>query len=172
MELRDAIELIRFDVGKTPAKWADLGCGGGLFSRALAHLLVPGSTVFAIDRTAPAFDFSGDEKGIELKKQTADFIDDEWGFSPLDGILMANSFHYVKEKASFIHKLTAYLKPDGRLLFVEYDTDVSNAWVPYPVRVEGLRLLLAKSGFSFNQKLHERPSAYGRAKLYSLLAKK
>jgi len=45
------------------------------------------------------------------------------------------------------------LRPSGRLLLVEYDTDKGNQWVPYPLKFETWRALADQSGFSGTRKL-------------------
>src|SRR5207237_9801429 len=55
MELHTAIELIK--PGITPvqnARWADLGCGQGLFTRALAQIIGKESTIYAVDANSHA----------------------------------------------------------------------------------------------------------------------
>ena len=52
VRLRDAIEMLAESGVDAlgPTKWADLGCGTGTFTLALADLLSPGSTIHAMDR--------------------------------------------------------------------------------------------------------------------------
>ena len=59
-------------------------------------------------------------------------------FFAVDGILMANALHYVRDKAAFIEKLKKYLKTSGELIIVEYDTVRQNRWIPYPITFEKL----------------------------------
>jgi hypothetical protein len=60
------------------------------------------------------------------------------------------------------------LKPDGRLLIVEYDTLRSNQWVPYPIDFASLKRMNA-TGFSSIEKLAEQPSQFRQGNIYSAL---
>lgn len=168
MHLDSAVSLIRTPllIGSLPARWADLGAGSGLFTKALAGLLCKGSEIYAVDKK-PAFVFSDFPQNIRLNPLALDFVREELPFNGLDGILMANSFHYVKEKLTFIRKLKQALKKTGILIVVEYDTNIPvGNWVPYPVDFLNLKTLLSKAGFESVEKLGEYPSVYGR-KMYS-----
>ncbi|MRG47341.1 methyltransferase domain-containing protein [Chitinophaga sp. SYP-B3965] len=163
MELSTAIELIRSDEfdKSSIAVWADLGCGSGLFTNALLNYLHPKSTVYAIDQ----YPVKINHPSIVLQKM--DFITADWELPPLDGILMANSLHFVEDKRSFLRKVKAALKPNGTLLLVEYDTDTPNHWVPFPASFSSLKRLLLESGFKNVHRLQEQPSIYGKANLYA-----
>ncbi len=89
----------------------------------------------------------------------------------LDGILMANSFHYVKDKSRLIERLQSFLKSDGMFLIVEYDTGKANRWVPYPLSFENLTLLFENNGFSLIEKVGERSSIFGPQKMYASVIK-
>jgi hypothetical protein len=58
MRLRDAIDMLADSgVGAlVPTIWADLGCGDGTFTLALADLLAPGSMIHAMISTARRFE--------------------------------------------------------------------------------------------------------------------
>ena len=164
MDLNNAISLIRTPllIKPHPTRWADLGAGSGLFTKALAGLLYEGSEIYAVDKK-PTSVFSDFPQDVNLKQLTLDFVRNELPFSGLDGILMANSFHYVKEKVAFIEKLKQALKKAGMLIIVEYDTSIPvGNWVPYPVDFSNLKTLFMKVGFGIVEKLSEYPSAYGR----------
>jgi trans-aconitate methyltransferase len=134
MRLRDAIRMLAESGVEAlgPTIWADLGCGDGIFTRALADMLPAGSLVHAIDldgsalrRIPPA------HKGVRISTYPADFMKQPWPFSGLDGILMANSLHYVEHQAEFIRACESQMRLPRRFLVVEYDMNEANRWVPY-----------------------------------------
>ncbi len=171
MDLRDAIALI------SPARlttsdqsvWADLGCGTGLFTYALANLLGKGSTIYAWDKANIPLSTLPIPHDIHIKHGQLDFVEDELPVSALDGILMANSLHYVSEKPAFIKKISAHLQGRGVFLVIEYEATRANQWVPYPVPFNALTKLFQQAGFSFAVKLNERRSLYGAGHMYAAL---
>jgi hypothetical protein len=52
---------------------------------------------------------------------------------------------------------------------VEYDMEIANHWVPYPISFLTLKKLFNDVGFSFVEKISERPSVFNRANLYSAI---
>ena len=70
--------------------------------------------------------------GTRLETIEADFRD-PLPLPPLDGIIAANAIHFVPEQAALLRRWREYLKPGGRLIVVEYDAEVGNRWVPYPL---------------------------------------
>ena len=170
MELKDAIKLIEgLGEKKTKEIWADLGCGSGLFTYALAHLLPSESLIYAVDKSSAALEKFPNPNLVTIQKQQLDFINELSRFKELDGILMANSLHFVRDKITFLSKLRPCLKTRGQLLLVEYNTDVSNHWVPYPTGYKTLKALLEKHGFSDFTKLSELPSRYQKGNMYSAI---
>jgi len=147
MNIDEATSLIKnADLPSVPTHWADLGCGSGLFTRALASLLPDGSSIHAIDRkpliqagiipgkTASVETASGKTTsgpGVDIIPVKADFITGDLDLPPLDGILMANSLHYVADKQTFLRRIDTWLRPAAQILIVEYDTDrpIAN-WYP------------------------------------------
>lgn len=57
MKRQEAVNLIEkaIQYSDKPQIWADLGCGDGTFTHALAHLLPNGSHIYAIDAQAQNF---------------------------------------------------------------------------------------------------------------------
>jgi len=167
MELSTAIRLLvkALPEKRTEQRWADLGAGSGLFSQALSTLLGDGSLIYAVDKKISSIATANDSVTIQSMK--GDFVRDALQPAPFDGLLMANSLHFVSDKQLFFEKLFRALKPEGSLLIVEYDTDVPNNWVPYPVSFDSLRKLVGPTGFGVPRRLETIPSLYNRASIYS-----
>ena len=160
MQLAEAVELIRHPVNSDQNIWADLGCGEGLFTKALSRLLVKDSLIYAVDKNRRSLSKVSVQDEIQLKRLQLDFVEDSFPFENLSGILMANSFHYVKNKESFIQKCINCLNNDGYFLIVEYNRDVSNPWVPYPVSFNSLQNLFSTFDYTV-RKLREATSRFG-----------
>jgi ubiquinone/menaquinone biosynthesis C-methylase UbiE len=169
MQQSEAIALIEKGVtGKFPQRWADLGCGNGVFTFALANLLPPESYITAIDKNQQHLpDFSNN---IRIDFQKADFVNEPIAISALDGILMANSLHFVADKSKLIKQLENAFTSSPRFLIVEYDTITANPWVPYPISFQGLDHEFNQLGYK-THKLAEMPSRFGGV-IYSALAVK
>lgn len=170
MEIDEATALIAAGIDKnlSAQSWADLGCGSGTFTRALASLLAAGSIIHAIDRQRQSL--PAQYKNATIHFEQADFENDELQLNNLDGILLANSLHYVRDQYAMMARLKTCLQPKGRFLLVEYDHRRANRWVPYPIPFQDSSKLLHSNGFTHVEKLGERPSAYGQATMYSLVA--
>lgn len=168
MQLRDAINLVKSAPVDNihPTIWADLGCGSGLFTRALASLLGERSTIYAVDsvaQTLPAFF----RPSLDIRFVEMDFEKETLDMPPLHGILMANSLHYIKDKTALLEKLKTALTGDGQFIVVEYDTMMANPYVPYPIDWAHLTTRFGEAGFAHVTRLGERPSTFGRSNLYA-----
>jgi ubiquinone/menaquinone biosynthesis C-methylase UbiE len=171
MDIKDAIDLIKTGLSDKTGNstWADLGCGTGTFTKALVALLGDGSKVFAVDKETQQFNVSDEKKEIAFLK--LDFLQEKLPIFNLDGMLMANALHYVKDKAHFITALKDHLKPGGQIIIVEYDTEISNQWVPYPISYRKLVEVFSSLGLSNVKKIGERDSIYRSGKMYACVIK-
>jgi ubiquinone/menaquinone biosynthesis C-methylase UbiE len=159
MELSEMVALIRGGVSEPGGIWADLGAGTGHFSWALAELIGPQGTIYAIDRDAKAIRqlhqrIAQADPGAAIIPQQADFSR-PLDVSMLDGVLMANALHFIRDQPAALALVAGYLRSAGRLLLVEYDLRMPLPWVPFPVSFARLELLAAQAGF-------EPPIAIGR----------
>jgi len=174
MDLQDAIALITYKdiIEKPDAQWADLGCGSGFFTYALAHHLQKGSAIHAVDKAPVKLQKLPNPNNISLYTKQLDFVHHTLPFNNLDGILMANSLHYVANKMHFITVAGQHLSDNGLFLIVEYDTDTPNPWVPNPVSCHSLQALFAKAGYTFFEKLGEIRSSFNTGDIYAAIIKK
>ncbi|SDF65582.1 hypothetical protein SAMN04487996_111378 [Dyadobacter soli] len=106
---------------------------------------------------------------VSIKFIEADFETEALEVAGLDGILMANSLHFIRDKESLVRRLEKHFSTSRRFLIVEYDTTVSNSWVPFPIDFKGLKSLFDRVGNYSISKLGERRSLYGSAMLYGAL---
>jgi trans-aconitate methyltransferase len=171
MELQEAVSLIQTDelIRDTNSIWADLGCGSGLFTRALADLLYTGSSIYAIDKNISSFQKSSFPNQITVKTVESDFVKEDLNLKNLDGILMANALHFVRNKKSFIEKIVPYFRDAPVFLMVEYDTDLPNPWVPYPLSFTSLKKLFSEMGYTMIRKINEKKSRYRTSHIYSVI---
>jgi ubiquinone/menaquinone biosynthesis C-methylase UbiE len=165
MNHRDHVQLIENGIGRDRGGvWADLGAGTGAFTLALRDVAGPGVEIIAVDRDRSALQALGDTMersfpGTHLRQLPADFTE-PLALPPLDGILAANAIHFVRDQASLLRGWSRYLKPAGRLVIVEYDADVGNRWVPYPLSYAALQTLAPAMGFGQAALLGTRPSRF------------
>lgn len=167
MELATAQDLIRQGLPLTTQsqRWADLGAGSGLFTEALASLLPNRSQVVAIDLQTDSMK-ARTPRDVEIKILRADFSKDNFG-AGWDGLLLANSLHYINDGAALLARLGARLVPGGRLLLVEYEVTKASSWVPYPVSFNQLVYYCKQAGLPSPVRLAETPSQLNRHMIYS-----
>jgi ubiquinone/menaquinone biosynthesis C-methylase UbiE len=164
MEHADHVKLIEKGVPKG-GTWADLGSGRGAFTLALAECLGKESHIYSIDLDKRALDTQETRMVVEFPDnkvtyKKGDFMRVVDEYPPLDGILMANSLHFINDKAPFLKQLLPMLKPEGRLLIVEYNTDVGNTYVPHPMTFTKWVELAKEVGFARTELLATRPSSF------------
>lgn len=161
------------------AVWADLGSGRGAFTLALADLLGPGATIHSVDRDRHVLDEQRDVMrarfpGTAVRHIAADFTR-PLDLPPLDGIVMANALHFVRDKEATLRLIRSYLRPPqgndpgGRMILVEYNADEGNAWVPYPLAYPTWEALSRRCGFRHTRLLATTPSRFLR-EIYSALS--
>lgn len=164
MQHEDHVALIEQGVAERGGIWADFGSGSGAFTLALADLLGPDGEIYSIDLDRRALqrqqnDLARRFPGTTLHPQVADFTQ-PLALPPLDGIVMANSLHYQREKDAVLRRVWGYLKPEGRLILVEYNADRGNRWVPYPLSYPTWEALAGRTGFTGTRLLATRPSRF------------
>jgi len=161
---RDHVGLIRQGVQGGGAVWADLGSGEGAFTPALADLLGPTGSIYTVDRDRHALEVQLRAlrrafPSVAVTPLVADFSR-PLKLPSLDGIVMANALHFQRDKSPVLQLVRGYLRPGGRLILVEYDTDHGNHWVPYPLSYGTWTGLAAEAGFQETRWLASVPSRF------------
>lgn len=158
------VDLLRPGIADVGGVWADFGAGSGAFTLALADLLGESAQIIAIDKDASAL--RENERAMraqfpaaQVQYQIADFAQ-PLNLPPLDGIVMANSLHFHRQKNPILKAVHNYLKPGGRLLIVEYNTDSGNTWVPYPFAYPTWAKMATENGFTATRQLGIYPSRF------------
>src|SRR5947207_14665437 len=163
MDHADHVRLIRGAVGPGET-WLELGSGTGAFTLALADLLGPGGTIHSVDADrksllVQAEAVHGRFPAVRLEQRTADFTR-PLGFAGMDGVLMANALHFVRDKAPVLALIRSYLKSGGRFVLVEYDADRGNHWVPHPIGYTTWLAVAPSAGFTQTRSLGRVPSRF------------
>jgi ubiquinone/menaquinone biosynthesis C-methylase UbiE len=164
MNHSDHVALLRKGINQPGGIWADLGAGHGAFTLALAELIGPTATIYAIDKDGSRLSLLKQAMAQQfpatlLHLMQADFTK-ELKLPPLDGIVMANSLHFLPDKDAFVLKMRSWLEANGRFLLVEYNVDQGNRWVPYPISYKTWQKLASRQGFQHTELLAARPSHF------------
>jgi ubiquinone/menaquinone biosynthesis C-methylase UbiE len=167
MDHTDHVNLLRTANLQPGGTWADLGAGSGAFTLALRELVGAEAGIYAVDRDRARLGELerawrgrfGETAGLHVLP--GDFTH-RLDLPALDGLLMANSLHFYKDKVSLLRQVGALLKPGGQLLVVEYAVDAGNMWVPYPCSFEKFQALATEAGYRAPRQLATHPSSFLR----------
>ena len=164
MDHAELVRLLQDGVVAKGGRWADLGAGEGAFTLALADLLGPGAHITAVDRDSRsllglrgAMGKRFPATGLEIV--VADFTR-PLELAGLDGVVMANSLHFVRDKRPVLAYVREMLRPAGSVIIVEYGADRGNPWVPHPFSYTTWERLASDSGFEGTRLLRTIPSRF------------
>ena len=162
----DALALLRAAVPSADGEtWADLGAGTGVFTRALAALVGPSGRVFAVDVDDGALgavrDWAARTGSAAPVSVLRGDVTRPLGVPVLDGVVMANVLHFVREAEGALSLVASRLRPGGRVVLIEYEGRRPSRWVPYPVPTARFRELAVAVGLTAPEVVATRPSAYG-----------
>ena len=137
MTHEDHVALLRGGIPGPGGVWADLGSGTGAFTLALADILGPEGTIYSVDVDRRALKEQERIMRSRFPDVSVHYIDADYtgplDLPPLDGIIMANSLHFQRDKSRVLRQVRSYLKPSGSLVLVEYNADSGNPWMPFPI---------------------------------------
>lgn len=102
---------------------ADVGCGTGYFSERMARAVGPTGKVYGVDIQREMLD----ELAANMKARkignvigVLGAVDDPKLPEPVDLVLMVDVYHECSHPAEMMAAICRSLKPDGRMVFVEY----------------------------------------------------
>ena len=135
---------------------------GGAFTLALAELLGPGATLHAVDRDRRALERGAAAvarryPAVDLRPLVADFTG-PLALPPLDGLLMANLLHFVRDKEPLLRRLGA-AAPGGRLCWsnITLTTAIGGCRIP---SFDTWAALAARAGWRRPSCWRPRPAAF------------
>ena len=174
MNHADHVKLIRPGIVTPGGAWTDLGAGTGAFTLALREILGPEAKIIAVDKDEAALRVLdreyrkrfGEADGLQTLE--ADFSKPV-ELPAFDGVLMANSLHFFRDKVAILEHVRSMLRPGGTLLLVEYNVEKGNAWVPFPLAFPTFVELARRAGFVEPKLLATHPSNFLR-EFYSAAA--
>jgi len=79
----------------------------------------------------------------------------------LDGLLLANTLHFLPDHADVVARLSRWLRPGGLVVIVEYDRRRPSRWVPHPVDAADLPALFEAATLSPPRIVARVGSAFG-----------
>lgn len=166
----DHVRLIRKAFNGKGGRWADFGSGDGAFTLALRDIAGPEVEIYSVDKNLSRLQnqkkmFEELFPGSDIRFIHADFRM-HIALPYLDGIIMANSIHYVKNKMGLLTSFKPYLKKSGKMIIVEYNVDEGNRWVPFPLSYQSFKNLAIQTGFTQPILMHTIPS-YFLKEIYS-----
>lgn len=164
MNHADHVRLIRDGVTGAGTHWLELGAGEGAFTLALADVIGPGAGIMVLDRDSRSLIRLADDlprrfAGRTMTTVVGDFRD-PLPTGPFDGVLAANSLHFVPDPTAVLTRVAAVLAPGGRLVVVEYDADRGNPWVPHPFSMTRFATMATAAGFVDPREIGRVPSRF------------
>jgi SAM-dependent methyltransferase len=174
MDHAEMVQLIRGGVTSAGGVWADLGAGTGNFTWALRELLGAQGVIYAVDRDGKAIRAQREllaeaGSGPAIIPIQAD-ITQPLDLPPLDGVLLANTLHFIRDHAAALALIASYPRPGGRVLIVEYEVAEPLRWVPFPVPFARFEALATGAGLRAVSRVGHRISPSSGIAMYAAVA--
>ena len=164
MNHADHVALIRSGVEGAGPRWLELGAGEGAFTLALADVLGPTARIVAVDKDRRALETMRARVTARFPAASVDTVVGDFTrgqpAGSFDGVLAANSLHFVAHPDALLAAIRGLLAPGGRFVLVEYDADRGNPWVPHPISFDRWRREAPAHGFSEPRLIHRVPSRF------------
>jgi ubiquinone/menaquinone biosynthesis C-methylase UbiE len=108
---------------------ADLGAGSGPFVAPFARTVGPKGKVYAVEIDREYFPFIEDKAkkaGVtNVRTVLGEFSDPKLPASDVDVAFLHDVLHHIDNRAAYLKSLLGYLKPDGRIVVIDYHPERS-----------------------------------------------
>ena len=166
MDHSDHLKLLTKGIPRPGGVWGEFGSGRGAFTLALAELVGQMGVIYSVDRDnyalneqARAIQGKFSDQAPVMHYLNADYTK-PLSLPALDGLLMANTLHFQRKKEETLKLCLGYLRPGGCLILVEYNVDLENQWVPYPISYKTWHSLAQDCGYVNTKLLAVKPSRF------------
>jgi SAM-dependent methyltransferase len=145
------------------AVFADIGAGSGYMTWRLAERTGPGGKVYAVDIQAAMLDLlRGNirERHLDNVEPVLGAIDDpKLPSNAIDLILLVDVYHEFSEPQKMLRRMHEALKPDGRLVLLEYRAE--DPTVPirpeHKMTIQQVRAELEPEDFRLDRRIEDLP---------------
>jgi len=142
---------------------ADVGAGTGYFAVRLANML-PAGRVYAVDIEPDMVKYLAERARREKRDNMlaiAGAPDDPKLPEKVDLILMVDVHHHIDERERYFRKLSAALKPGGRIAIIDFRPDAPHG-PPKAARIAADRVIaeLTSAGYTLAQEHRFLPNQY------------
>jgi arsenite methyltransferase len=135
---------------------ADIGSGSGYFALHLARAVGPAGEVYAVDTDENI----NQALKSRAKKEQAKNIhvvlgrdDDPLLPVAVDLIFTSNTYHHIGNRVSYFAGLRKYLKPDGRIVIIDFDDHARfEAFVGHATPAESIKAEMERAGYRLQRR--------------------
>lgn len=118
---------------------ADIGCGIGYFTIPAAKIVGQDHLVYAIDPSQVMIEETENRAktaGIDnIRYILSEPLDFKLAENAVEFALLANVFHEIEDKESFLHQVRHILKPEGKLILIEWNSEIKEYGPPADHRI-------------------------------------
>jgi len=127
------VEAMKLRSGQTVA---DIGAGTGYFTRRFAKAVAPAGQAIGLDIEPGMVDYmKADAKKLGLANYHARVVKpDDPALAPhsVDVIFFCDALHHIDDRAAYLRRLIPALKPDGRVIDVDFKKEPMPVGPPPP----------------------------------------
>jgi len=131
---------------------ADIGAGFGAFAFDFARAVGPTGLVYAVDTDADlrgAVEREAAEHGLANVRPVEAQADTAGLPEPVDIAFLSKSYHHLSDRAAYVARLRADLRPGGRVAILELRPGVFLRLPGHSVRPADVRATMGSAGYRF-----------------------